>query len=628
MIDGQPDKSDRITMSRKRRIPMVAVLGAAFSLVAVISSVAYFFLLYGATITTEDMLHDRTRRLVEDEVQRVRALLNPVAEELELLAVLVSARHLQRTAIDEIAEVLSLAVNRMPGVVIAEFHGPDQRVHRVVRAPDGSTQYSEALQAEQPLLLLKARVRQAGPGILWGPLRWSFIAGQTVVELAAPIYGADGSFVGAFVVALAISQLSERTSDANPRSNGASFIIVDHDKVLAHHRLNDPRGLGLSEQKPLPRIDEVDDAVLAAIWNEPAQNMWFDGDVRALGHVADMGGKKWLFVHRVVSGYGPDPWFVGRYFPIEEVTGALSNLAWGALVGAGSLVFAFLLAVAISLKVGRLIGTITSAAKAIGRLQFGQVYYQPSRVREIDDAGSSLDRARDALNWFGAYVPKSLIRRIMEAGEAGLVSRKQLVTVMFTDIVQFSQLTRNMPGDEVADLLNHHFALLGACIERERGVVDKFIGDAVMAVWGGIGGLAGHADSAVRAALAIARALQEDNVARQSEGRPPIRVRIGIHSGPVVAGNIGSADRVNYTVVGDTVNVAQRLEQVGKEFVVADEVVTVLVSADTVAALKDPFLVARFCGEPIVCQGKTGDDIVKCFKLSLASASVVDDLDD
>jgi len=628
MIDGQSDKSDRFTKSRRRRIPMVAVLGAAFSLVAVVSSVAYFFLLYGAAITTENMLHDRTRRLVEDEVQRVRTLLDPVAEKIELLAVLVSAPHLQRTASDEIAEVLNLTVNRMPGVAIAEFYGSDGRVHRVIRASDGSTQYIEALQAEQSLPLLEAIDRRAGPKTLWGQPRWSSTAGQTVIDLGAPIYGADGSYVGTLVIALAISQLSDRTSDANSISNGASFIIVGHDKVLAHHRLNDPRGLGLSEQKPLPRIDEVEDAVLAAIWNEPAQNMWFDGDVRSLGHVAEMGGKKWLFVHRIVSGYGPDPWFVGRYFPIEEVTGALSNLAWGAIVGAGSLVFAFLLAVAISLKVGRLIGTITSAAKAIGRLQFGQVYYQPSRVSEIDDAGYSLDRARDALNWFGAYVPKSLIRRIMEAGEAGLVSRKQLVTVMFTDIVQFSQLTRNMPGDEVADLLNHHFTLLGACIERERGVVDKFIGDAVMAVWGGIGGLVGHADSAVRAALAIARALEDDDVARRHEGRPPIRVRIGIHSGPVVAGNIGSADRVNYTVVGDTVNVAQRLEQVAKEFMVTDEVVTVLVSTDTIAALKDPSLVAQFGGEPIVCQGKTGDDVVKCLKLSLPSRSVISHLED
>ena len=132
----------------------------------------------------------------------------------------------------------------------------------------------------------------------------------------------------------------------------------------------------------------------------------------------------------------------------------------------------------------RLIGTITSAANSIGRLDFDQVHYQSSRVREIDDAGYSLDRARAALRWFGAYVPKSLIVRIMQAAEAALVSRKQLVTVLFTDIVHFSQI--GSPVAEVADMLNQHFAILGTCIEREGGLIDKFIGDAAMATWGSL----------------------------------------------------------------------------------------------------------------------------------------------
>ena len=104
----------------------------------------------------------------------------------------------------------------------------------------------------------------------------------------------------------------------------------------------------------------------------------------------------------------------------------------------------------------------------------------------IYHAGYSLDRARAALKWFGAYVPKNLIVRIMQAGEAALVSRKQLVTVLFTDIVHFSQITRGSPVGEVADMLNQHFAILGTCIEREGGLIDKFIGDAAMATWGSL----------------------------------------------------------------------------------------------------------------------------------------------
>ena len=111
-------------------------------------------------------------------------------------------------------------------------------------------------------------------------------------------------------------------------------------------------------------------------------------------------------------------------------------------------------------------------------------------------------------------------------------------------------------------------------------MVDKFIGDAVMALWNAIDDQADHAARAVRAALAIAAAMREDNAGARS----PVRLRIGLHSGPVVVGNIGTATRMNYTVVGDTVNVAQRLEVLAKELLPGAEV-AILLSAATAAAL-------------------------------------------
>src|SRR5260221_12259792 len=158
---------------------------------------------------------------------------------------------------------------------------------------------------------------------------------------------------------------------------------------------------------------------------------------------------------------------------------------------------------------------------------------------------------------------------------------------MFSDIVEFTPQAEDLPEQQTADLLNHHFALLGACIEHEQGVIDKYIGDSVMAVWGGLSRMEDHADHAVRAALAIARVIREDNAVRRGAGHAAIRVRIGLHSGPVVVGNIGAPGRVNFTVVGDTVNIAQRFEQLGKEFMSGDEEVVVLVSGGTLAAVKD-----------------------------------------
>ena len=155
----------------------------------------------------------------------------------------------------------------------------------------------------------------------------------------------------------------------------------------------------------------------------------------------------------------------------------------------------------------RSIRTITSAAESIERLEFDQPFHRSSRLREIDDAGHSLDKARGALKWFGAYVPHRLVFRLMELGEDAVRSRRRDVTVMFTDIVEFTPQAEDLPEQETADLLNHHFALLGACIDHEHGVIDKYIGDSVMAVWGGLSRMEDHADHAVRAALAIARVI-------------------------------------------------------------------------------------------------------------------------
>jgi len=205
---------------------------------------------------------------------------------------------------------------------------------------------------------------------------------------------------------------------------------------------------------------------------------------------------------------------------------------------------------------------------------------------------------------------------LMELGEDAVRSRRRNVTVMFSDIVEFTPQAEDLPEQDTADLLNHHFALLGACIEREQGVIDKYIGDSVMAVWGGLSRMDDHADRAVRAALEIAQVIREDNATRRAAGQPAIRVRIGLHSGPVVVGNIGAPGRVNFTVVGDTVNIAQRFEQLGKEFMKDGEEIVLLASAETLAAIKDRDALNIALPEPVLRQVKGHEDPVKVYRLA------------
>ena len=591
-------------------------MALAFVSLALISGIAYIVVLTGATNTAERLLVDRPARLVDAQVALLQSRLEPVTEHLELIAALAGAGRLDVNSPVDMREALAVMMTKVPAVSSAGFATFDLKLQRAIRHPDGLVTRDTVSLVDFPRGLQRFLEVQTSHNTFWGTLFWSEQQQQPVLNVRTPIRRTDDAFIGGLLANVAVGDLSYLIGEGSQGGSGRSFILVGRDKVLAHRRLVDPRGLGLSESHPLPTIKEVDDPVLARICDTPVRSPQIDRALGSLGHVVEAEGRRWIFVYRELRRYGPEPWLVGQYFPIEEATAELDRLTNGAIVGAVTLAVAALLALLIGLSMARSIRTITSAAESIERLEFDRPFHRPSRLREIDDAGHSLDKARGVLKWFGAYVPHRLVFRLMELGEDAVRSRKRDVTVMFSDIVEFTPHAENLPEQETADLLNHHFALLGACIEHEHGVIDKYIGDAVMAVWGGLSRTEDHADCAVRAALAIVRTMREDNAARRAAGQPPIRVRIGLHSGPAVVGNIGAPGRVNFTVVGDTVNIAQRFEQLGKEFLAAGEEIVVLASGGTLAAIKDRAALGLADAKPVLRQVKGHDQPVEVYRLA------------
>ncbi|HEY8014155.1 MAG TPA: adenylate/guanylate cyclase domain-containing protein, partial [Dongiaceae bacterium] len=208
-----------------------------------------------------------------------------------------------------------------------------------------------------------------------------------------------------------------------------------------------------------------------------------------------------------------------------------------------------------------------------------------SPFRELDAAGRAWDSMLAALRWFETYVPKALVGQLLhESARSELKPEEREVTVMFTDIVSFSRIAlRHAPGP-LADFLNRHFGLIGRHVEAEHGTIDKYIGDSVMAFWGAPVSDPDHALHAARAALGTAETLAHDNRRRAKKGLAPVRIRIGLHTGLAIVGNVGAPGRVNYTLIGDTVNAAQRLEQLGKSFDDGTDCI-VLASAALVAYL-------------------------------------------
>jgi adenylate cyclase len=168
---------------------------------------------------------------------------------------------------------------------------------------------------------------------------------------------------------------------------------------------------------------------------------------------------------------------------------------------------------------------------------------------------------------FGQYVSDSVVEAIIASPERLQLGGEEVeVTVMFCDLVDFSAMAENTAPKELIRLLNEYFSTMTDIILAHQGMVDKFIGDSVMAFWGAPLPIADHAVRACEAALEMQTAMVPLKKAWESQGFPLVSTRIGLHTGPVIAGNVGSRKRFNYTVMGDTVNLASRLEQANKAY--------------------------------------------------------------
>ncbi len=177
------------------------------------------------------------------------------------------------------------------------------------------------------------------------------------------------------------------------------------------------------------------------------------------------------------------------------------------------------------------------------------------------DGLSERERLRET---FGRYVSIEIAKHLMSGNNIDLGGEDICATILFSDIRNFTSMSEKMSAREVVDFLNEYFSYITEPIMKNHGVINKFIGDAVMAIYSPHLGSENHVDDAVKSAIGMRRRLEEFNAAKKTAVE--VKFGIGIHTGTLVAGNIGTKDRLEYTVIGDTVNVASRIESENKSF--------------------------------------------------------------
>ncbi len=191
---------------------------------------------------------------------------------------------------------------------------------------------------------------------------------------------------------------------------------------------------------------------------------------------------------------------------------------------------------------------------------------------------------------FHQYIGREVADRVYRDDPA-LGGQRRTVSIMFTDLRDFTALSESMAADQVARQLNEYFPMMVEAVQRHRGIINDFVGDAVMAVYGAPMDNPEHAADAVRTAGRMQAGLAALNAEWEVRRLPTLKMGIGIHTGTVFCGNVGSVKRKKYTVVGDVVNVAARVEGLNK-----DLHTTFLITGDTYAAVKDRVEV-KDCGE-------------------------------
>ena len=384
--------------------------------------------------------------------------------------------------------------------------------------------------------------------------------GAPGITASFPVMDDAGRFFGVVGADITLRGLCSFLHGARISEHSTTFIMDEKRNLLA---FPDPdRMLRVSDGTivPVPAADLKERWIRDAVRefeDSGATDFVFESEgTRFLAYFTPFPpsfGKKWTIV--VLA---PEDDFIGPVKETFRTTLLISVLILLVAVGFG-LIFAR--------NLSRPIEQLTEEVRRIKDFDLEGRVTVTSAINEIQAMAGAVDSMKTGLQAFSRYVPTALVRGLIESGQEAVPGGKEReLTLFFSDIEGFTTISEKIPARELMVNLSEYLDVVSRTIGEQGGTLDKYIGDAVMAFWGAPLPDEHHAVNACRAALECRRALHELNSAWQEAGKIPFTTRMGIHTGFTIVGNMGSRERLNYTVLGDNVNLASRLEGVNKYY--------------------------------------------------------------
>ena len=570
---------------RRWRIPIttVAVFGAG-GLTALGIGIVLFTGLSSATHNTRILWVEQSETLVDAMTSSIDVHLRPVVHQADWIA-----EHIEngKTTLEEPEELQGFIFGALAatpqvsglGIVSAEgtaFLWDRERRHFDIEDWSHREEVLEWVDHGRSI-----------PQSSWRTPVWSWTLRTTALLHATPLRRGD-EYLGMLGQVVPISDLSTTLAEEFTEEGLTPFVLYDKEFILAHPLLKDWIARGRTASIPLLSASELGDPVLERIWSpDEKQPFFLRGLQNSEAVVVVVEGVDHVVLYRTVSDFGA-PWTIGAYLNGDqhgrEETGRILKSLYGGLVvlllSVGAAVFA-------GRRISRPIEDIAAATELVEREALDEVPpLRGSRIRELDKASRSFNHMVGGLRerrlireTLGRFVLEEVAGALLLEG-GRLEPTEAEATILFCDLVSFTALTERLGPKRTVELLNGFFSVMVEILERHDGVVTQFQGDAILATFNVPIVNPSHAKNALNAALEMHKTATADKFGGQRLG-----IRIGINTGTVVAGAVGAEGRLSYTVHGDSVNLAARVEALNK-----DLDTRILVTANTAKLVQGFFL--------------------------------------